>query len=167
MASSGAPFAPDLQLFRRTLGHYASGITVIAGMVMGRPVGFTCQSFYSVSLEPPLVSFSAMSSSASWPKIRETGAFSVSILSARQREISNAFARSGTDKWAGVDWGRSASGNPIITGSLAWLDCDMFEEHPAGDHSIVIGQVREMSPVNSDESHEPLIFFKGQYVGST
>ena len=159
-------FAPDPQLFRQALGHYASGITVIAGIAGDAPVGFTCQSFYSVSLEPPLVSFSVMRGSTSWPKIRETGAFSVSILSARQREVSNALARSGADKWSGVAWERTARGNPIIDGSLAWLDCALFEEYPAGDHSIVIGEVREMGPLDPDEGHEPLIFFRGRYVSS-
>lgn len=160
------PFTPDPQLFRRALGHYASGITVIAGMAGEAPVGFTCQSFYSVSLEPPLVSFSVMRSSTSWPRIRDSGRFSVSILSARQQEISNAFARSGTDKWKGVDWVRAASGNPIIAGSLTWLDCELFEEHPAGDHTIVIGSVRETGPLTSGEDHEPLIYFKGRYFGA-
>ncbi len=161
-----APFTPDPQLFRQALGHYASGITVIAGMDAQTPVGFTCQSFYSVSMEPPLVSFSVMRSSTSWPKIRETGAFSVSILSARQREVSNALARSGTDKWNGVAWDRTSSGNPIIAGSLTWLDCVLFEEYPAGDHNIVIGEVREMGQLDPDGDHEPLIYFKGRYVSS-
>lgn len=166
MPSMVARTAPEPHLFRQALGHYASGITVIAGVADGLPVGFTCQSFYSVSLEPPLVSFSVMRTSGSWPKIRASGAFSVNILSARQREVSNAFARSGTDKWSGVDWAHSGFGNPIIAGSLTWLDCTLFEEYPAGDHTIVVGQVREMASINADEDHEPLIFFKGRYVNS-
>jgi flavin reductase (DIM6/NTAB) family NADH-FMN oxidoreductase RutF len=74
--------------FRAALGHYASGITVITSHLDGEPLGFTCQSFHSVSTQPPLVSFSVMSSSASYPKIRQAGRFAVNILSAEQITIS-------------------------------------------------------------------------------
>lgn len=157
-------FMPDSRLFRETVGHYASGITVIAGILDGQPVGFTCQSFHSLSLEPPLVSFSVMHSSTSWPKIRAAGTFSVNILASGQREISNAFARSGGDKWQGVAWSGTSSGNPVIEGSLAWVDCTLYEEHLAGDHRIVIGLVNDMSAAQPDKDQQPLIFFKGRYI---
>lgn len=75
--------------FREALGHYASGITVVTSHLDGERVGFTCQSFHSVSMSPPLVSFSVMSSSASYPKIRQAGRFAVNILSDGQVEVSN------------------------------------------------------------------------------
>lgn len=125
--------------FREALGHYASGITVITSRVDDEPIGFTCQSFYSVSVSPPLVSFSVMCSSASYPRIRQAGRFAVNILSDEQVGISNRFARRGTDKWHGVEWHTSPLGNPIIGGSLHWLDCEIHAEHVAGDHLIVIG----------------------------
>jgi flavin reductase (DIM6/NTAB) family NADH-FMN oxidoreductase RutF len=80
--------AIDNRLFRDALAHYASGITVIGVLVDGEPVGFTCQSFYSVSMAPPLVSFSVKLTSKSWPPIRDTGSFSVNILSHQQRTIA-------------------------------------------------------------------------------
>jgi flavin reductase (DIM6/NTAB) family NADH-FMN oxidoreductase RutF len=148
--------------FREALGHYASGITVITSHLEGEPIGFTCQSFYSVSMSPPLVSFSVMSTSASYPKIRQAGRFVVNILSGEQVKISNQFARRGTDKWHGVDWQQSPLGNPIIAGSLHWLDCEIHAEHAAGDHLIVIGEVKALS-LQDTAATQPLLYFKGQY----
>ncbi|KPG95911.1 flavin reductase [Pseudomonas sp. RIT-PI-q] len=148
--------------FREALGHYASGITVITSHIDGEPIGFTCQSFYSVSMNPPLVSFSVMSTSASYPKIRQAGRFVVNILSGEQIKISNQFARRGTDKWHGVEWQESPLGNPIIVGSLHWLDCEIHAEHSAGDHLIVIGEVKALN-LQETAATQPLLYFKGQY----
>ncbi len=148
--------------FREALGHYASGITVITSHHDGEPVGFTCQSFYSVSMSPPLVSFSVMCSSASYPRIRQAGRFLVNILSGEQATLSNQFARKGTDKWHGIDWKASPLGNPIIAGSLHWLDCEIHAEHAAGDHLIVIGEVKALSLPDAAAT-QPLLYFKGQY----
>ncbi|MFS1286089.1 flavin reductase family protein [Pseudomonas piscis] len=148
--------------FREALGHYASGITVITSHIDGEPIGFTCQSFYSVSMSPPLVSFSVMSSSASYPRIRQAGRFVVNILSGEQVSISNQFARRGTDKWRGVQWQESPLGNPIIAGSLHWLDCEIHAEHAAGDHLIVIGEVKALN-LQEAAATQPLLYFKGQY----
>ncbi|ROL80704.1 flavin reductase [Pseudomonas protegens] len=148
--------------FREALGHYASGITVITSHIDDEPIGFTCQSFYSVSMSPPLVSFSVMSSSASYPRIRQAGRFAVNILSGEQIKISNQFARKGTDKWHGVQWHESPLGNPIIGGSLHWLDCEIHAEHAAGDHVIVIGEVKALN-LQQASATQPLLYFKGQY----
>lgn len=148
--------------FREALGHYASGITVITSQIEGEPIGFTCQSFHSVSMNPPLVSFNVMCSSASYPKIRQAGRFVVNILSDEQVRISNQFAQRGTDKWHGVDWQESPLGNPIIAGSLHWLDCEIYAEHAAGDHLIVIGEVKALD-LQIAASTQPLLYFKGQY----
>lgn len=152
----------DPRSFRNTLGHYASGITIIAGHNGEEPIGFTCQSFYSVSTEPPLISFSVMLNSTTYPRIRETGKFSVNVLSHEQQEISNQFARKGTDKWAGIDWNPTRNLNPVITDTLMWLDCEIFAEYEAGDHYIVIGRVNEMSTTDWHNGN-PLLYFKGQY----
>ena len=148
--------------FREALGHYASGITVITSLIDDEPVGFTCQSFYSVSVNPPLVSFSVMAGSGSYPRIRQAGRFAVNILSGAQVGISNQFARRGMDKWQGVEWQDSPLGNPLSAGSLHWLDCEIHAEHVAGDHLIVIGEVKALSPVQTDVA-QPLLYFKGEY----
>ncbi|NIF18686.1 flavin reductase family protein [Pantoea sp. Cy-639] len=160
MPLSSTPIAP--LSFRKALGHYASGITVITSHIDGEPIGFTCQSFHSVSMSPPLVSFSVMSGSASYPRIRQAGRFAVNILSGDQMAISNQFARKGTDKWQGVEWQHSPLGNPIITGSLHWIDCEIHAEHAAGDHLIVIGEVKALD-LQEVSTAQPLLYFKGQY----
>ncbi|TJY67194.1 flavin reductase family protein [Arthrobacter sp. CAU 1506] len=152
----------DQRAFRNTLGHYASGVTIIAGHDGLEPIGFTCQSFYSVSMDPPLISFSVMLTSTTYPRIRDTGRFSVNVLSDTQQEISNQFARKGTDKWAGIDWNPTRNRNPVIADTLMWLDCDLHSEYEAGDHYIVVGQVNEMSPAEW-HTRDPLLFFKGKY----
>ena len=152
----------DQRALRDTLGHFASGVTIISGIDDAGPIGFTCQSFYSVSMDPPLISFSVMTTSTTYPRIRETGRFAVSVLSHHQHGVSSQFARKGADKWAGIPWEQTAAGNPVIEDSLAWLDCEIWAEHEAGDHQIVIGRVLETSPARGHR-HEPLLFFKGAY----
>jgi len=147
---------------REALGHYASGITVITSHLDDQPIGFTCQSFHSVSISPPLVSFSVMRTSASYPGIRQAGRFAVNILSGEQVGISNQFARRGADKWHGVHWQPSPLGNPVIAGSLHWLDCAIHAEYPVGDHLIVIGEVKALD-LQQANSAQPLLYFKGQY----
>jgi flavin reductase (DIM6/NTAB) family NADH-FMN oxidoreductase RutF len=148
--------------FREALGHYASGITVITSQIDGELLGFTCSSFYSVSISPPLVSFSVMSNSASYPRIRQAGRFAVNILSDEQVEISRQFARRGADKWQGVERLESPLGNPVIASSLHWLDCHIHAEHTAGDHLIVIGEVKALN-LQKDATARPLLYYQGQY----
>ncbi len=135
---------------------------MIAGHDGDEPLGFTCQSFYSVSMAPPLISFSVMVTSSTYPRIRETGKFSVNVLSKAQQPISSQFARKGTDKWAGVTWTMTDRLNPIIDGTLTWLDCEIRAEHQAGDHYIVVGRVLTIGP-NDRPDDEPLVYFRGNY----
>ena len=155
--------AIDPQRFRRALGHFASGITVITSQVKGAPIGFTCSAFYSVSMNPPLVSFSVKSSSYSYPLIRQAGRFAVNILSTDQADVSRLFAQQGADKWRGVKWQASLLGNPVIADSLHWLDCAIHAEHIAGDHLIVIGEVKSLGVSDAEAAAQPLLYFKGQY----
>ncbi|GAA1466273.1 flavin reductase family protein [Microbacterium thalassium] len=146
--------------FRDTLGRFASGITIVTATDGAGPVGFTCQSFSSVSLDPPLVSFSVMASSTSYPRIRETGGFAVNVLSEGQRHVSAQFARRGADKWAGIDWTPSSVGNPLLDDALMWVDCELWAEHEAGDHVIVIGRVTRLDRA---EGLRPLLYYRGGY----
>lgn len=151
----------DARRFRDVVGNFASGIVIVTSVHDGEPAGLTCQSFYSVSLEPPLVSFSVSTSSRTYPKIQETGQFCVNLLAASQFGISTQFAMSGTDKWAGICWRPTETGNPIISGGIGWIDCLIDSEYVAGDHVIVIGRVRGINIENFDE--DPLLYFRGQY----
>lgn len=152
----------DPRAFRDALGLYASGITVITGRDEQGPVGFTCQSFYSVSTDPPLISFSVMKTSTTYPRIRQTGRFAVNVLAHHQQGVSDQFARKGTDKWAGIRWSPTLAGTPVLEDTLMWLDCQIWAEHDAGDHLIVLGRVTEMRPTDG-HALEPLLYFQGRY----
>lgn len=156
--SSGASYAG----LRAVLGGYASGVTVVTGLDEHGPAGFTCQSFHSVSLDPPLISINVDRASSTYPRIRRTGSFAVNVLSGAQQTLSDQFARSGADRWSGVGWSPTGGGNPALSDSLVWLDCDIWAEHEAGDHLIVLGQVRQTSPPPA-EGHDPLLYYRGRY----
>lgn len=149
--------------FREVLGHFSTGVTVITAMTPAGPVGFTCQSFSSLSLSPPLVLVLPGKSSTSWPQIASTGKFCVNVLAEDQQHISAAFARKGADKFDGVSWAPSPQGLPILDGSCAWIESDIEESYPGGDHLIVTGRVRHLGSC-SDSS--PLLFHRGQYRGT-
>jgi 3-hydroxy-9,10-secoandrosta-1,3,5(10)-triene-9,17-dione monooxygenase reductase component len=149
------------QRMREVLGHFASGLTIITASTDRGPIGFTCQSFASLSLEPALVTFAPARSSTSWPAIRATTKFCINVLPEEHRDLSGKFARSGTDKFSGVIYSNSPLGNPVLDNALAWIDCQLYEEYDGGDHTIVLGKVRAMD-ARSDA--EPLLFFKGEYL---
>lgn len=158
----GEGLRPTAEAYRDTVGRYASGVTVITGLHEGVAAGFTCQSFHSVSLEPPLVLISVMTTSTTYPRIRTSGCFAVNVLAEGQEGMSDRFARSGTDKWAGVRWRPSPAGLPVIDGVLAWLDCTIRDEHCAGDHLIVVGEVTAFGTAER-EGRSPLIFYNRAY----
>lgn len=151
----------DAGQFRAVLGQFASGVVVAAGCCDGEPAGFTVQSFLSLSLDPPLVALCPAKSSTSWPKIRESGGFCINILAASQQSVSDLFARSGIDKFAGLDWRSGETGSPILSGALAYVDCALVDEHDVGDHTIAIGRVVDLGVLNAHE--RPLVFFRGAY----
>ncbi|NMH96629.1 flavin reductase family protein [Pseudonocardia acidicola] len=145
---------------RAVLGQFASGVVVVTAMSADGPVGFTCQSFSSLSLDPPLISFSPSRTSTTWPRIHTVGRFCVNVLAADHERISVAFARSGTDKFTGVVWSAAESGAPTLDGVAAWIDCSLEHEYPGGDHTIVLGRV---TALGSDETRDPLLFHRGSY----
>lgn len=152
--------------FRDVLGRYCSGVTVVTSMAGGEPVGMTCQSFSSVSLDPPLVMFIPAKTSRAWPAIQRSGHFCVNFLSADQVELSNVMASKGADKFNGVPWERSKTGSPLIEGVIGYVDCTIHDVHEAGDHFVVIGRVQEMELRGPDHA-APLLYFEGQYRTTT
>jgi 3-hydroxy-9,10-secoandrosta-1,3,5(10)-triene-9,17-dione monooxygenase reductase component len=147
--------------FRDVLGRFCTGVTVVTSMSNGEPVGMTCQSFSSVSLDPPLVLFCPAKSSRAWPQMQRAGYFCVNLLSHDQLDLSNAFARTGADKFAGVSWRPSATGAPLLDGVLGWVDCTIYAVHEAGDHYVVIGRVMDLGV---EEAPHPLLFYRGRYA---
>ncbi|MEU0114862.1 flavin reductase family protein [Streptomyces bobili] len=152
--------------FRRVLGNFATGLTVVtapATIPAAPPVGFACQSFSSLSLDPPLVAFMVGRTSTTWPRIAAAGVFCVNVLGAGQRELCRAFAVSGADKFAGVAHDPAPiSGAPRLTGALAWIDCTIHAVHTGGDHLIVVGRVNALEAAAGDEA--PLLFHRGRFL---
>ncbi|WP_246081951.1 flavin reductase family protein [Nocardioides litoris] len=152
--------------FRDVLGRFASGVTVVTAMSGGEPVGMTCQSFSSVSLDPPLVLFIPARTSRAWPMMQRAGRFCVNFLAHDQADLSNAMASRGNDKFAGLAWTPSAgTGSPVLPGTLGHVDCTIHAVHEAGDHFVVIGRVLDL--VASDEAELPLLYYQGQYRTTT
>ncbi|BBY56415.1 flavin reductase family protein [Mycobacterium koreense] len=155
-----ALLAPESPAMRWVLGHFCTGIAVITGSDAGRPVGFTCQSLTSVSLDPPYVSFCPSRGSTSWPTMRDFGALCINILTDRQRDVCARFATSGGDKFAQTAWRPGRNGAPKLDNALAAIEADIELEYPAGDHTIVLARV---SGLSVDENGAPLLFFRGGY----
>jgi 3-hydroxy-9,10-secoandrosta-1,3,5(10)-triene-9,17-dione monooxygenase reductase component len=148
--------------FRDVLGRFASGVTVVTAMSGEGPVGMTCQSFSSVSLDPPLVLFVPAKTSRAWPLMQRSGRFCVNFLADDQAELSNTMASRGTDKFAGISWRRSeTTGSPLLDGVLGYVDCAIHSVQEAGDHYVVIGRVLDL--VSSD-ADKPLLFYQGKYA---
>lgn len=145
--------------FRRAMGRFASGVTVVTGIDEGEPVGFACQSFASVSLEPPLVLFCADHRGRSWPRIRKSGRFCVNVLAEDQVDICNRFGSRGGKKFDGLEWDLSRWGAPALRGVLLRVHAQVHDVHVAGDHDVVIGRVLELEPVAEGR---PMIFYRGR-----
>jgi flavin reductase (DIM6/NTAB) family NADH-FMN oxidoreductase RutF len=148
--------------FRAVLGHFATGIAVVTAMVdHSTPVGMTVQSFCSLSLEPPLILICPGLGSTTWPRIQLEGKLCVNLLSQSQEPLARQFAKSGGDKFQGVQWAPSPiSHAPILEGGLAWIDCQIDHSVPGGDHLIVVCQVLDLC---ARTDLRPLIFFKSGF----
>ncbi|MEV7566263.1 flavin reductase family protein [Streptomyces tanashiensis] len=147
--------------FRRVLGHFASGVTIVTALDADGPAGFACQSFASLSLDPPLVAFMVARTSTTWPRIAAAGTFCVNVLGAGQGALCRSFAVSGADKFAGVEWGPApVTGSPRLAGAPAWIDCAITAVHTGGDHLIVVGRVESLG---AEQASEPLLFHQGRF----
>ena len=153
----------DVKTFRRAMGCFATGITVVtaASADGGEPFGVTINSFASVSLEPPLVLFCLARSSRLSPDMIATRSFAVNVLAEDQAPLSMHFARSDSQRrWTGVAAGRHDDGTPLLAGCLAHLHCTTEAIHDGGDHVIVVGRVQSL-----DWQHDghPLLYVRGRY----
>ncbi|ARF55846.1 flavin reductase family protein [Streptomyces gilvosporeus] len=150
--------------FRSVLGHFASGVTIITAPGGDGPAGFACQSFASLSLDPPLVTFMVARTSTTWPRISRAGVFCVNILGAGQGELCRGFAVSGADKFAGVAYTAApATGSPRLADVPAWIDCTIQAVHTGGDHLIVVGRVEALATDPSAAAAGPLLFHRGAF----
>ncbi|GAA2727649.1 flavin reductase family protein [Actinocorallia aurantiaca] len=145
---------------RRAMAEFATGVTVITGMDGAEPVGFACQSFASVSLEPPLVLFCADHRGRSWPRIRTSGRFCVNILGEEQQDLCGRFGSSRGLRYEGLDWELSRWGAPSLPGVLVRVHCEVHAVHAAGDHDVVIGRVLALEHGSEER---PMVFFRSRF----
>jgi 3-hydroxy-9,10-secoandrosta-1,3,5(10)-triene-9,17-dione monooxygenase reductase component len=145
---------------RRVLGHYATGVCIVAAFDGDAPVGMAVNSMTSVSLDPPLVLICPAKASTTWPGIRGVGEFCVSVMAGHHEQVSRGFAAAGRDRFDGIEW-HPRMGGPAIDGAIAWLDCKVEAEHPAGDHTIVLARLLAVEA--QDPVATPLVFFRGRY----
>ncbi|MFI6338237.1 flavin reductase family protein [Streptomyces sp. NPDC050535] len=171
----------DQTEFRRVLGNFATGVTVVtapatsgadpsggsdasdgSGSGSG-PAGFACQSFSSLSLDPPLVCFMVGRTSTTWPRIARAGVFCVNVLGEHQGELCRGFAVRGGDKFAGVVFDAApVTGSPRLAEAAAWIDCTIHTVHTGGDHLIVVGRVEALG--TGDDETAPLLFHRGRFA---
>ena len=150
----------DKPHFRTVLANFAAGVTVVTTIGPdGEPYGLTVTAFSSVSLVPPLVLVCIDKRSETYPQFGTTKVFAANFLAHGQHEISNRFALSGGDKFAGVEWTRGVLGAPILAGTIGHVECRVQYEYEGGDHTIYVGEVESAAVAEG----EPLLYFRGGY----
>ncbi len=152
----------DPFVFRRVLGHFATGVTVVTGMENGEPAGFTCQAFSALSLDPAMIVIAPALASTSWPRIQPSGVFCVNVLAAGEGALARRFAARGGRKFDGVLWQPSMSGCPVLSGALAYVDCRLDAVYPGGDHVLAVGTVLDLA-VGEGAERGPLLFYRGGF----
>jgi flavin reductase (DIM6/NTAB) family NADH-FMN oxidoreductase RutF len=158
LASDHSPIDP--RDFRNALSTYATGVTIItAAGADGKPYGITCNSFASVSLNPPLVLWSLVVYSSSLSVFQNASHFAVNVLGVSQQALANKFAKSSDDKFAGVEWTPGLGNAPLLADSVANFQCRAASRYYGGDHVIFLGAVEAYSY----NRKEPLLFARGGY----
>lgn len=152
--------AKDGRAFRRSLGQYATGVSVITAQHGEKQIGMAVNSFAAVSLDPPLVLWSIRRESYSLPAFLEASHFAVSVLSSDQADISQLFGAADPEKFNKSTWTAGRGGAPILDGAIAHFECRRDTVYECGDHLILIGHVERYARFSGD----PLIFSQGQYA---
>jgi flavin reductase (DIM6/NTAB) family NADH-FMN oxidoreductase RutF len=158
LARDSSPIDP--RDFRNALGTYATGVTIITAMAAdGKPYGLTCNSFASVSLNPPLVLWSLGTFSQGMSTFQNASHFAVNVLGASQEALATRFAKSSEDKFAGVEWTAGLGNAPLFADSVANFQCRAANRYYGGDHVIFLGAVEAYTY----NRREPLLFARGSY----
>ncbi|WP_027566678.1 flavin reductase family protein [Bradyrhizobium sp. URHA0013] len=158
LASDNSPIDP--RDFRSALGTYATGVTIITAAALdGKPYGLTCNSFASVSLNPPLVLWSLVVYSSSLTIFQNASHFTVNVLGVSQQALASKFAKSSDDKFTGVDWTPGLGNAPVLAESVANFQCRSVNRYYGGDHVIFLGAVEAYTY----NAKEPLLFARGAF----
>ena len=154
----------DLRRLRDAFGCFTTGVTVVTTRTAeGKPVGFTANSFASVSLDPPLALVCVDMAANSLPVLEAAGAFVVNVLHAEQEEVARRFTAKGGDRFHNLPIETWRTGAPVIDGCMANFECETHHAFDAGDHRVFIGRIVK---VRMDPDHEPLVFLRGGYCGA-
>jgi 3-hydroxy-9,10-secoandrosta-1,3,5(10)-triene-9,17-dione monooxygenase reductase component len=164
-AAPRAPTPPDARAFRDALGRFATGVAFVTAAPGGEPAGLIVNSLASVSLDPPLVSFSPSRGSLTWKRMRRTGGFGVNVLGGHHEPFATRATPAGAPRFAGLDWAPGRLGTPLLSDALASFECYIVGEHPAGDHWIVVGRIDNLRVAEADT--DPLVFFRGAFRAIT
>ena len=149
----------EIAHYKEVIGHYVTGIVVVSARTSEGPVGFTCQSFGSLSLDPILVSFSANANGHSWSKVRDVKTVGINILSSLQEPVARVFATTGIDKFEGIGWEPGPNGTPLLEGAVAHLEGEILSCSTHGDHDIAVVQINYVASQPGD----PLIYYRGGF----
>lgn len=149
----------DITHYKEVVGHYVTGVVVITALSAEGPVGFTCQTFSSLSLDPILISFAAKSAGRSWLSIRAADAVGFNMLAANQVDLARVFATSGVDKFADVRWSKAPHGSPLLEGALAHLEGQILSVTTHGDHDFAVVSIDFVQA----DAGSPLLYYRGDF----
>ena len=147
---------------RRVFSAFPTGVTAVAALIDGKPVGLAANSFTSVSLDPVLVSVCADLKSATWPLLRTSSHLGISVLGAHQEEACRRLSAKTGDRFAALEFRSTPDGALFVEGASAWLDCSIKDVYPAGDHDIIVFHVHDL---DDDPTVAPLVFHSSGFRG--
>lgn len=164
MRDDPAKALPTSAEFRKAMGHFPTGVCIVALETdAGDIAAMTINSFVSVSLDPLLVCWSLHNSSGRFELFSKAERFSISILAADQGDLAKAYASREAATVSAADFAKSTQGLPILKGSLASFECQAFAQHPAGDHTMILGQVTGLSDLPPSGA-QALGFYGGEFL---
>jgi flavin reductase (DIM6/NTAB) family NADH-FMN oxidoreductase RutF len=150
----------DQNLLRQAFACFPSGVTAFCGMLDGMPEGMAASSFTSVSLKPALVMVCLQKASKTWPKLATLRRIGLSVLAGEHSTTARTLASKHGDRFAGVEWTATDSGAVFVRGATLWLECSIYDVVEAGDHHIVLLQVKSLA-MNPDVA--PMIFYLSNF----
>lgn len=157
---------PDSDLFRKVMGHFATGVTVVTTLDGEKPSGITVNALSSVSLDPPLVMVALDRRRFATPIVHRVRRFAVNVLGEGQQALSDCFAGApvtpGREDFCGASWRPGESGLPLLDGAIATLECEVLDTFEAGDHDLFIARVE--SVLNPDRHPLPLLYYRRRYL---
>lgn len=145
---------------REAFGHFPSGVIALAAEVDGVRVGMAASTFVPVSLDPPLVAFCVQNSSATWPRLADSPVIGISVLGEGHDDAARSLAAKTGDRFAGLETTSSDTGAVFVNGTCLWLETEIEQSVPAGDHSIVVMRIRD---VTAHEGVAPIVFHRSRF----